>query len=51
MKFTQSYTPRLRSPRADGADEGGRRHRRDGDERKPITHYYDDAVEASVPAQ
>jgi hypothetical protein len=24
---------------------------RDDDERKPITHYYDDAVEASVPAQ
>jgi hypothetical protein len=24
---------------------------RDDDERKPITHYYDDAVEASAPAQ
>jgi len=51
MKFTQSYSlvSDHRELMVQTKTEGGMSH--DGDERKPITHYYDDAVEASVPAQ
>ena len=51
MKFTQSYSlvSDHRELMVQTKMEGGMS--RDGDERKPITHYYDDAVEASVPAQ
>ena len=50
MKFTQSYglVSDHRELIVQTKMEGGSH---DGDERKPITHYYDDAVEASVPAQ
>ncbi len=51
MKFTQTYSlvSDHRELMVQTKTEGGMS--RDGDERKPITHYYDDAVEASVPAQ
>ena len=51
MKFTQSYSlvADHRELMVQTKVEGGMSA--DGDERKPITHYYDDAVEASVPAQ
>jgi hypothetical protein len=51
MKFTQSYSlvSDHRELMVQTKMEGGMS--RDDDERKPITHYYDDAVEASVPAQ
>ena len=51
MKFTQSYSlvSDHRELMVQTKTEGGMSH--DGDERKPITHYYDDAVEASAPAQ
>ena len=51
MKFTQSYSlvSDHRELMVQTKMEGGMSS--DGDERKPITHYYDDAVEASVPAQ
>ena len=51
MKFTQSYSlvSDHRELMVQTKMEGGMS--RDGDERKPITHYYDDAVEASIPAQ
>jgi hypothetical protein len=48
MKFTQSYglVSDHRELIVQTKVEGGMS--RDGDERKPITHYYDDAVEATV---
>jgi len=51
MKFTQSYSlvSDHRELMVQTKMEGGMS--RDDDERKPITHYYDDAVEASAPAQ
>jgi hypothetical protein len=51
MKFSQRYSlvSDHRELMVQTKVEGGMS--RDDDERKPITHYYDDAVEASVPAQ